>query len=649
MTSLLSRITATNDIQKLSPEELPALAEEVRRLILEVVQKTGGHLGSNLGVVELTLALHYSFDLKQDVIVWDGSYQTYTHKILTGRKERFPTLRQFGGLCGFGWKPESETDPFNFGHVGTGLAAAFGCAIADERLGRRRKVIGVVGDGSLTSGVAFEALNNIGASQRDMLVILNDNGFSIAPTVGAISTYFNELRTAPYYDQFKKELHVWLSRLPMGQPVEHLLDSVRRGFKQALFPNMFTALGMQYYGPVDGHDLKALLHILGNVRQQKNPVLLHVITKKGKGHPDADKDPFGLHKPVTFVKTQIRESKLEPAGQARPSASKSYTHAFVDLLTDLAARDVRIVAITAAMPDGTGLLEFGRKFPDRCYDVGISEQFALAFAAGLAQAGLRPVCAIYSTFVQRAYDMIFQEICLNNLPVVLLLDRAGIAGEDGPTHHGNFDIAFCRALPNIVLMAPKDEEELRQMMALAFSLRQPSVIRIPREQAPDLSRFRLPAEPVALGKGEVLAPGKHGAILAYGVMTAKALAAREMLLKEGLEVAVANARFAKPVDADLAAALVRGYPWVVTLEDHAAQGGFGGAVLEALSLRNEDASKVKIHAIPDRFLQHAERSELLRFLHLDAEGVADVCRMIAAGQPAPALDPSQRRHFLYEE
>lgn len=647
MSKLLDRINATNDVKKLSVDELPALAEEIRKLILDVVLKTGGHLGSNLGVVELTLALHHVFDVKQDLIVWDGSYQTYTHKILTGRKDKFPTLRQFGGLCGFGWKPESDTDPFNFGHVGQGLACAFGAAIADEHLGRKRKVVGIIGDGSLTSGVAFESLNNIGGSKKGMLTIVNDNGFSIAPTVGAISTYFNELRSAPLYQEFKKELHGFLSKIPLGQPVEHLLDSVRRGFKQALFPNIFTALGFQYYGPVDGHDIKGLIHLLQNVRHQERPVLLHVVTQKGKGHPDACTDPFAMHKPVTFVKTNIRESKLEPAGAPRPADSKSYTHAFVESLSDLAAKDKRVVAITAAMPDGTGVLDFGKRFPDRCYDVGISEQCAIAFAAGLAQAGLRPVVAIYSSFVQRGYDMIFQEMCLNNLPVTLVLDRAGIAGEDGPTHHGNFDIAFCRTLPNIVLMAPKDEAELREMMALSMNLKQPSVIRIPREQTPELTKIQ--RAPFALGKGELLVPGKHGAILAYGVMTAKALKAREMLLKEGLDVAVANARFAKPLDVDLAARLVADYPWVLTLEDHAAMGGFGGAVLEALSLRNADASKVKIHAIPDRFLQHADRSELLKFLHLDAEGVADVCRMLAAGQPAPSLDDSQRGKFLYEE
>ncbi|HYF00984.1 MAG TPA: 1-deoxy-D-xylulose-5-phosphate synthase [Planctomycetota bacterium] len=646
---LLDRIRGTNDIKKLTPEELPGLADEIRQMILDVVLKTGGHLGSNLGVVELTLALHYLFDPKNDLIVWDGSYQTYTHKILTGRKDKFPTLRQFGGLCGFGWKPESDTDPFNFGHVGTGPAVAFGAAIADERLGRKRKVISLIGDGSLTSGVAFEALNNIGASKKDMLVIVNDNGFSISKTVGAISTYFNELRTAPLYDEAKKELHTWLSKIPtVGQTVEGLLDSVRRGLKQALFPNIFTAFGFQYYGPVDGHDLKGLLHLLQNVRHQQKPVLLHVVTQKGKGHPDACKDPFALHKAgAVFVKTNITESKLEPNNAPRPAASKSYTHAFVESLSELAAKDPRIVAITAAMPDGTGLLDFGKRFPDRTFDVGISEQAALSTAAGMAQAGLRPVVAIYSSFVQRGYDMIFQELCLNNLPVVMVLDRAGIAGEDGPTHHGNFDIAFCRTLPNIVCLAPKDETELQAMLAWALAQKQPVSIRIPREQTPTLGA--LPWHPIQLGKGELLAKGRHGAILAYGVMTTKALEARAMLAKEGLDVAVANARFAKPVDAELAAQLVRDYPWVVTLEDHAAMGGFGSAVLEALSLRNADASKVKIHAIPDRFLQHAERSELLRFLHLDAEGVADVCRMVAAGQPGPTLDPSQRGKFLYEE
>jgi 1-deoxy-D-xylulose-5-phosphate synthase len=347
--------------------------------------------------------------------------------------------------------------------------------------------------------------------------------------------------------------------------------------------------------------------------------------------------------------TAAADYKLEPATATTPAAPKvkSYTNAFIDSMCDLAAKDKRVVGVTAAMPDGTGILDFGKKFPDRMFDVGISEQVGVAMAAGMAQGGLRPVVAIYSSFMQRAYDIIFQEMCLNNLPVVLVLDRAGIAGEDGPTHHGNFDIAYLRTFPNMVLMAPKDEREVREMLTLALSLKQPSAIRLPRENVPDLSRFKLQNNPVALGKGELLAKGRDGAILAYGVMVDKALAAREALLKEGLDVAVANARFAKPIDSDLAAFLVKEYPWVLTLEDHATMGGFGSATLEALSLRNEDASKLKIHAIPDRFLQHADRKELLKFLHLDPEGICDVVRMIAGGQAPPELDPTQRKHFLY--
>jgi 1-deoxy-D-xylulose-5-phosphate synthase len=607
---------------------------------MEVVLKTGGHLGSNLGVVDLTLALHYVFDLKRDLIVWDGSYQTYTHKILTGRKERFPTLRQIGGLCGFGWKPESEYDPFNFGHVGTGLAAAYGVSVADGKLGRNRKVIAYVGDGSMTSGVAYEALNNIGHSKRNLLVILNDNGFSIAPTVGALKKYLTELRTAPLYNEAKREIHKILEKIPLGHTVEQVLDGARRGLKQALFPNIFTAFGFQYYGPVDGHDVKHLVEVLHKVKNIEGPVLLHVVTKKGFGHPDADHDPFGVHKPV---EPKAAAGKVEPGGKAPPIASRSYTRAFLDSAIALAAKDPRIMGITAAMPDGTGILEFGQAYPDRAFDVGISEQCAIAFAAGLAQAGLRPIVAIYSTFLQRAYDMIFQEMCLNNLPVTLVLDRAGIAGEDGPTHHGNFDIAFLRTLPNITLMAPKDEVELHQMLEFAMTLKGPCAIRIPRENVPDLGYFDLPKNPIQAGRGELLADGKDGAILAYGVMTVKALQAREILKREGLQIAVANARFAKPVDAELAASLARRLPFVLTIEDHAMLGGFGSAVVEALALRNEEASKIKIHGIPDAFLQHASRTELQKFLNLDADGIADVVRMLATGRPTPALDDTTGR------
>lgn len=628
---ILDKINKPADVKNLSIDELGILAEEIRQTIIETVYKTGGHLGSNLGVVELTLALHHVFDIDNDMIVWDGSYQTYTHKLLTGRKGQFHTLRQFRGLCGFGWKAESAYDPFNFGHVGTGLAAAYGCSVADEHLNRRRKVVCIVGDGSMTSGVAFEALNNIGASKREMLIVLNDNGFSIAPTVGAISSAFNELRTAPIYDRVKKEIRHVLQNVPMGQTVEHVLDSVRRGFKEALLPNIFTMLGLQYYGPIDGHDLKTLIRVFQNVKNQTKPILLHLVTKKGKGHPDADRDPFALHKPVDPKGTLVQES-----GAAAPKA-KSYTRAFVDALSDLSDRDPRVVAITAAMPDGTGLLDYAKKFPHRMYDVGISEQCAVAFASGLARSGMRPVCAIYSSFNQRAYDQIFQEMCLQNLPVVLALDRAGIAGEDGPTHHGNFDIASLRTFPNMILLAPKDEAEFRAMLEFVFAQDGPSAIRYPRETVPDFSSFNFPQHPIELGKGEILCEGKHGAILAYGVMVNRALEARQLLASEGLDVAVANARFAKPLDLDLASDLVRRYPWVLTVEDHSYEGGFGSAVLEGLSLRNEEVGKVKIHAIPDKFLMHADREDLLRFLSLDAPGIADVIRLIAAGKPTTEL------------
>jgi 1-deoxy-D-xylulose-5-phosphate synthase len=624
-----------NDIHGLTLQELPELATDIRKFIMDIVLKTGGHLGSNLGVVDLTLALHYVFDLKKDVIVWDGSYQTYTHKILTGRKERFSTLRQMGGLCGFGWKPESPYDPFNFGHVGTGLAAAFGVAVADGMTGRNRKVIAYIGDGSMTSGVAYEALNNIGHSKRNLLVVLNDNGFSIAPTVGALKKYFTELRTAPLYNEAKKEIHKILEKIPLGLTVESILDGARRGLKQALFPNIFTAFGFQYYGPVDGHNLKELVDVLNNVKNIEGPVLLHVVTQKGRGHPDADHDPFGVHKPV---EPKPVSAKVEPGGQPPPIATKSYTRAFTDVSIALAAKDPRIIGITAAMPDGTGILEFGQVYPDRAFDVGISEQCALSFAAGLAQAGMRPIVAIYSTFVQRAYDMIFQELGLNNLPVTLVLDRAGIAGEDGPTHHGNFDIAFCRTLPNLTLMAPKGEIELKRMLEFALSHPGPVAIRIPRENVPDLGYWDLPDRPIQLGRGEILAEGKDGAILAYGVMTAKALQAREILKRSGIDVTVANARFAKPVDGELATDLARRHPFVLTLEDHAILGGFGSAVAETLAMRNEDAGKIKIQGIPDRFLQHASRKEILKHLHLDPDGIADAVRMLVSGRPTPAPD-----------
>lgn len=627
--SYLPRLNKPNDIKKFGEDELKKIADEARHKIIEVVYKNGGHLGSNLGVVDLTLALHYVFDITKDLIIWDGSYQTYTHKLLTGRRDRFHTLRTYGGLCGFGWKPESEHDPFNFGHVGTSLAAAYGACQADQVLNRERKVIGIIGDGSLTCGVAYEAINNIGSSKLPLLVILNDNGFSIAKTVGAISKYVNELRSVPLVTEIKKEIHKILAKVPLGSTVEEAMDRVRKGVMQTIFPNIFTAFGFQYFGPIDGHDIPGLVRLLKNVRTMEGPVLLHIVTKKGCGHPDADTDPFGLHKPVE-PKTgslagspSLSANKLEPGNAPVQMAKRSYTRAFIDTLMERAKEDKSIVGITAAMPDGTGLLEFGQKFPGRMFDVGISEQCAVGFAAGLAQSGVKPVVAIYSQFMQRAFDIIFQEGCLNKLPFTMILDRAGIAGEDGPTHHGMFDIAYLRTFPHTILMAPKDEAEFRQMFDFALASDRPTTIRLPRENCPDLSKYGVkPNRTLKLGKGEVLFEGKDGMILSYGVMTAKALEARAILAEEGFKVGVANARFAKPVDADLVADLLKDNKWVLTVEDHSYMGGFGSAVLEAAQASGADARKIARLGIPDRFVEHGARPKLLEMLGLDATGIA---------------------------
>lgn len=648
--ALLSEIKKANDIKKLAEDDLSKLATEIRHEIIDVVYKNGGHLGSNLGVVDLTIALHYMFDPGKDLIVWDGSYQTYTHKILTGRREQLKTIRQFQGLSGFSWKGESEYDPFSFGHVGTALAAAYGACVADKSLGKKRKVIAIVGDGSMTSGVALESLNNIGASKQPVLVILNDNGFSIAKTVGAMSNYLNELRSKPLYSEFKKELHEMLSKIPLGTKVERALEAMHRGLRHAVLPNIFSAYGFQYYGPIDGHNIKRMLRILNNIKTQNRPVLLHLVTKKGKGHPDADKDPFGLHKPVEPVSaaphtvpqsgTAACVTKLEPAGAKPPLKTKSYTRAFVDIINQVASEDKRVCAITAAMPDGTGLIEFAKKFPDRTFDVGISEQTAVAFACGLATAGMRPVVAIYSTFMQRAYDQIFQELCLQNLPVILATDRAGIAGEDGPTHHGLFDIGYMRVFPNITLMSPKDEAEFEAMFRFALTLQGPSAIRYPRENCPEIKAVE---KKIELGKGEIICDGKDGFIFAYGVSVKYAIKARNILHSEGINVGVANARFAKPIDSELVAQLTN-YPFVLCVEDHTYQGGFGSTVLEACSLKGLDTKRIKILAVPDRFIQHGPRDMLLNLLGLDEYGIAKACKILVQNPNAASEMLYMSRH-----
>lgn len=622
MQKYLARINSPDDLKKFLQEELPALAEEIRQEIINVVFRNGGHLGSNLGVVELTLALHYVFDVHKDIFVWDVSDQTYTHKILTGRKEQFHTLRQYGGLSGFSNKEESPYDHFTFGHAGTAISTALGIVCGDELAGNKRKVIAIVGDGAITSGIAYEALNNCGHLKKNLLIILNDNAMSISPTIGALSKYLSELRTLPLYKETKKEIYNLLTKTKAGTSIEHIIERLKTSLKASLNVNIFNTLGFEYYGPIDGHDIKLLIRTLQNIKRIEKPILLHIVTKKGKGCREAEKDSMALH----GVSPKLKETKVEPGFAT--SSMASYTQNFAKSIIKLAEKDKRVVAITAAMPEGTGLVEFGEKFPNRFFDVGICEQHAVALAAGLAYAGLRPIVAIYSTFLQRSYDQIFQEICLQNLPVIFAMDRSGLVGQDGPTHHGVFDIAYLRAYPNIILMAPKDGIELEKMLEFALKLEQPSAIRYPRANIPDFTKYGFKMTPIELGKQEVLTYGEEGVILAYGSTVETALLVAEILLKENIKIGVINARFAKPVDTAFIKKLVEENPFVLTLEEHSVVGGFGSSILESASSVGVNIQKIKTLGIPDKFITHGERSVLLKNIGLDGENIANAIRDI---------------------
>lgn len=614
---LLDGIHGPADLKRLPESDLPRLAEEVREELIRVVSQTGGHMGSNLGVVELTLALHRVYDAERDLFVWDVSNQTYIHKMLTGRRERLPTIRQYGGISGFGNRDESPYDPFTFGHAGTAASAALGIVEGDAQLKTDRHVVAVVGDGAMTEGMSYEALNNAGGLRRRFLIILNDNSWSIAPTTGALSSTLNELRTRPTYVEAKKWVWDVLHQSPLGKKILDTMIAARRGIKAALLPNLFTDLGLLYYGPFDGHDVHLMIRVLKNVREWPAPVLLHVVTKKGKGHPHADTDPYKVH----AVSPKTKEQPVEPGATTKPPPV-AYTKAFSKALVALGNKEPKLVAITAAMPDGTGLVDFARVFPDRFYDVGICEQHAVGFAAGMAHAGMRPLAAIYSTFLQRAFDQVFQEMCLQNLPVALAMDRGGIAGADGPTHNGLYDIAYLRALPNIALLAPKDGPEFAAMLEWMAAWDGPSAVRYPRANVPDFSAYALPERPIELGRGEVLVEGAAAAFLAYGAMVEQALAAREKLLAQGIEVTVANARFAKPIDRELVAKLLAEHPLVVTLEEHSVCGGFGAAVLEVAADARLEAGRLRVWGVPDRFLTHGDRSVLLKEIGLDGESLA---------------------------
>jgi 1-deoxy-D-xylulose-5-phosphate synthase len=609
---LLDTIKSPADLKALSIDRLPTLAQEIRQRLIDTVAVTGGHLASNLGVVELTIALHYVFDGPRDKIVWDVGHQAYTHKLLTGRGDRFHTLRQRGGISGFTRRSESEHDPWGAGHGSTAISAALGFALARQLRGSSEAVVAVVGDGALTGGVAFEGLNNAGRLKENMIVVLNDNQFSISPNVGALHAYLDRFRTDPLYLRAKENLEDVLHRLPAGELV---LDAIRRfkgGIKQLFIPGMlFEDLGFTYLGPVDGHSIRLLVETLRQARKVRGPVLVHVITQKGRGYPPAENDASRFHGTPPY--------KVE-TGEPLASSGPTYSDVFGDALVRLAERDERIVAITAAMCDGTGLAEFASKFPNRFFDVGMAEQHAVLLAGSLAAAGMRPVVAIYSTFLQRAFDQIVHDICLQRLPVVFMIDRAGLVGEDGPTHHGAFDLAYLRLVPELVVAAPRDLTELAAMLRLALSHDGPVAIRYPRGKGAN-PPADLP-DPIPFGRAELLRSGDDVGLIAIGSMGAVALEAAQLLEREGISAAVLDARFAKPLDADSIRSLAERTGCLVTIEEGNLSGGFGSAVLELLAAQGLGGTAVKCLGIPDAYVEHGPRSALLESLGLSAAGIA---------------------------
>ena len=631
MGTVLERIDSPADLRGLSHEELLTLAGEIRAEVREVVAANGGHLASNLGAVELTIALHRCFDFRTDVLVWDVGHQAYAHKLLTGRRDAFRTLRQKGGLSGFPNCGESPYDLFTTGHAGTSISSAMGLVCADELAGRRRHVVAVIGDGSLTSGIALEALNHAGALEKNLLVVLNDNRMSIGATVGALSQYLDRFRSARLYNRAKGSIRSFVSRLPgVGGAIEAGLSHIKEGIKVIVrAETLFDQLGFRSFGPVDGHRLEDLMEMLEAVRDLEGPILLHVVTQKGHGYAKAASDPARYH-------SAAPERVWEPE-PAHVLPQPSYTSVFADALCRLSAERPEIVAITAAMEEGTGLVEFNRRFPTRFFDVGICEGHAVAFAGALSAAGQNPVAAIYSTFLQRAYDQVFHDLCLQGANVVLALDRAGIVGSDGPTHHGVYDIAYLRHLPGIRLAAPKDGAELEAMLELALANGGVWAIRFPRSRVPDV---RWPATaPVALGEAEVLREGDDAALVAYGAMVVPAWEAARLLAQEGIETTVLNARFAKPLDAERLVAVASRVPLVATVEDHAVQGGFGSAVLEALTGAGVTGCRVERHGVPDCFIEHGARQELLDDLGLGPLSIAArVARTLGALNARSAND-----------
>lgn len=623
--NVLDSVDSPEDIRRLDLPGLNLLAEEIRRLIINTVSVCGGHLSSSLGTVELTLALHYVFSTPEDRLIWDVGHQAYAHKIITNRKDRFPTLRQQGGISGFPRREESPYDVFNVGHSSTSISAAAGIAEARCVKKEKYKVVAVIGDGSMSAGMAFEGLNWSGDRKKNLIIVLNDNELSISPNVGALSSYLNRIMTAQRVTKFRSDLKMLLRSIPfVGQQMVNFSRQLEEAFKSFLVPGvLFEELGFTYVGPLEGHRLDNLIKNFENIREMPGPILVHVVTKKGKGYKHAEDDPQKFHGIAPFDR---ETGKVLSAG----TKAASYTRVFGNAMVKLARQNPAIVAITAAMGEGTGLDSFAKEFPERFYDVGIAEQHGITFAAGLAVESIIPVVAIYSTFIQRSYDQILHDVCLQKLPVVLALDRAGIVGADGPTHHGLFDLSFLRSMPNMIIMAPKDENELQHMLKTAVESGGPVAVRYPRGAGVgvplDEELRQLPC-----GRGEILIEGEGLALLAIGSTVYPAMAAAEKLASQGLKVTVINARFVKPLDAELILWAARTHQKIITIEENVLMGGFGSAVLELLADQGLNQVVVRRMGIPDEFVEHATQAELRRQYRLDEAGImATVMEMVEA-------------------
>ena len=614
MSKLLDSVDSPQDLKNIPVEKLPELAKEIRDMLLDTISKTGGHLSSNLGVVELTLAMHYVFNSPIDKFVWDVGHQSYVHKLLTGRKSRFDTLRQYDGLCGFTRREESQHDHWNCGHGGTSISAALAFAKARDLKKEKNDVVAVIGDGSLTAGMAFEGLNHTGHIQSNMIVVLNDNEWSISANVGGMSAHLSKIMTGQVMLKIKQEIGQLLLAVPgIGKEITRYAHKIDEAIKGVFIPGrLFEDLGFRYVGPIDGHDVEALIDSFTTVKNLKGPTLMHVITRKGKGYEQAEEKADVWHgaKPFNVSTGEFHKKKANPA----------YTNVFASALIELAKEDEKVVGITAAMPDGTGISKFGKEFPARTFDVGMAEQHGVSFAGALAIEGFRPVAAIYSTFLQRAYDQVVHDICLMNLDVTFALDRAGIVGEDGATHQGLYDIAFLRTLPNMVVMAPKDENELRHMLKTAIYHKGPAALRYPRGSGLGVPLDEEMKE-LEIGKGEVIKDGSDIAILAYGHTVDGAMMVSNMFEKEGVSVAVINARFAKPVDKDLIVQYAKSTRCLITIEEHSLKGGFGSAVLEALQEEQVCSVPVKCIGLGDIVLEHGAPGKQRKDLKLDPEGM----------------------------